>query len=714
MKNSDVSAICKKQLEQSKRELGAQRNNTRKCFAFYDADDSSYRDSIQFTDTGGQKKKAEVVFNNIKSNVDAVSGFMAQNRRQAKFIARVNGSPAQALYSKYKNALYEYTRENANADQLEAKQDQDMLICGYGAIETDLSYIVGNATTNPYGEIIKMKLDPDQVGWDAAAKGANILDARWAYYYQDHTLEDALELFQNSDEEDFEAARDDDETDESGYQFNPYGGVYDKIKELDSVDWEDKANEIVRVYNHQWFQYETFYRAPNPIFEAATPEDALYMQARLNIIAAEVKRQNPKFIDVDDIFTLDPNAEELVFDEATKATLKDEFGDLIEMVDFKRKCFYTAVYSGSHVFTWFKSISQQGFSIKFKTGTYNRTKKIWVGMINAMIEPQKYYNKALTEMMFVIAANSKGGVMVEEDAVEDIKKFEKNYARTNAVIKVRAGALASGKIQEKKSPAIPTGLENIVTLSEAAIMKNGVDPSFMGSIERQDQSGILYKRRIRQVISKFANYFDSITLYQKEDARLCSDLIRVWVDNNAGQFVRITGEQGADEFLQISADNLVDEYDVAIQEAAQTPEDKQETSMILNQYGDKLAAVGNVQAANTFYAESLTFLGIDGDVRNRLIEALQPNQETVPIEQYQQLEQLVQQLQSQQAQLQAAKVQSEIDKNNAQAQSEVSDAQASYQKAQAEIARILEEAANKGLENDLVRQGNYDKVSVNI
>jgi hypothetical protein len=709
MKKSEIALHCKSQLDESKKNLGAQRNNTKACFAFYDADSSEYKDYIQFNSTDGKRKRAEVVFNQIKNSVDAVSGFMAQNRRQAKFIARIPQQPAQSLYSKYMNALYEYVRENTNSDHLESAQDADMLKCGYGAIETDLSYIIGNSTTNPYGEITKIKLDPDQVGWDAKAKSPNLLDARYCYYWIEYPLKDALELFDGSSQDDFESVSPEDE---SGFSYNPYGGVYDRIKELNSVEWASKSEETVRVYNHQWFTYETFYRAQNPVFLTDDPAMAQFMTMKLELIAEESRKNMAEGLVYDDMFTLDPTAQEIVFDEKMKSKIMAEFGDYIDPISFKRKVFYTAVYSGSHVFTWFKSISQQGFSVKFKTGVYNKTKKIWVGMINSMMEPQKYYNKYLTELMFIIAANSKGGVMVEEDAVSDIAEFEKNYARTDAVIQVRSGSLAQGKIQPKASPQIPSGVETLIQLSEQAINKNGVDPAFMGSVERQDQSGILYKRRIRQVISRFANYFDAVTLYQKEDARLCADLIRVWVQNNAGEFVRITGEDGAEEFVQLNESAMVSEYDVSIQEAPQTPEDKQETASLLGQYGDKFLAVGDVRSAKEFFVESLSFLGIDGDVKTRLVSVLKS--ETVSAEEFQQLQQqmqaMQQQFQGELAQLQNAKMQSDIEKTQADTQKTLAD----VQKVSAEVAKTLEQAASEGLQNDLLREGVVGNVNVSI
>lgn len=700
-----VAEIFKKQRNISKSGLSQQYQNTRACFSFYNGEPAKAQDIIQFTALDGRKKRATVNFNKIQSNVDVVSGFMAQNRRQAKFVARVTADQGQELYSRNMNAIYEYHRENQRADQIESDMDTDMLVCGYGASDTDLSYIVGNATTDPNGEIIKSRIDPEVVYWDVNAREKNLIDARWCGYYKEFDLKEALELFDKSEPDDF--AMDVDTSGDGGYQYNPFGGLYDKIKQDNSVEWCSEEQEIVRVYNHQWFEYETFYRAYNPVYQAQTPVDAMFYKAKLDLIASEMKDDySPDNITVRDMFDFDPLASELTFDDKTRRKLVEQFGELIQPVGFKRKVFYTAIVSGSHVFSCFKSISQQGFSIKFKTGSYNKTGGFWIGMVNAMMEPQKYYNKSLTELMFTIAANSKGGVMVEENAIEDIADFESKYAKTDAVVIVKDGALSQGRIQEKKSPAIPTGLENIISLSEIAISNAGVDPAMMGSIDKQEQSGILYKRRIRQVISKMAKYFDSIELYQKEDARLHADLIPVWIENNNGQFVRITGADGADEFVQISMDMVAAEYDVTVHEAAQTPEDKRETAEMLSMMGDKLLTV-NPPAAMEFYAEALAMIPIDGDTRNNLVRILKPDQEMIPAAQVQQqieqLQAVIQQLQSEAAQVELSKKQSEIDKNLA-----------TVQKTAAETARTLEEARNDSLENSLIEQGLYNKVHVTI
>jgi hypothetical protein len=710
MSDLATAELCKKQQKIARQGLSTQYNNTMTCLEFYNGDSMSYEDRIQFIDDFGNRRCALVQFNKVRPPVDAVVGFMAQNRRQAKYIARMTATDKQQVYSKNMNALYGFHRERTNSDQIETDQDADMMINGYGATETDLSYIVGNSTTDPNGEIIKMRLDPMRTYWDPMAKAKNLLDARWAGYWEDFDLREALDLFQGSKEEDFERVGESQPND-TGYIYNPWGGLYDKIKLEDNIEWANRDEDLVRVYNHQWYEYETFYRADNPIYEAKTPEDASFYAQKLQAIAStQDPYEGPEGIKSGDMFDFDPMAEILTFDDKMKRLLIEQFDDLIQPVSFKRKCFYTAVLSGRHVFTKFKSICQQGFSIKFKTGIYNAAGKYWVGMVNDMMQPAEYSNKALTELMFTIASNSKGGVMVEEDAVEDIEDFESKWVQTDSVIIVAPGAIAGQKILQKAQPALPTGLDSIIQLSDQAVSSAGVDPSFLGANMDDGQSGILYKRRIRQVISKMARYFDSITMYQKEDARLCADLIRVWVENNAGQWVRITGPDNKEVFQQVSEDMMAPEYDVDIQEAPQSPEDQQQTSAVLGTYGDKLMPV-NPQAGLAFYAESLNYLtGIDADVRNRLIQTLQPQKPQIDPQQFQAMQQQLQALQSEQSKAALDKVKSETKKTDSETMLNMAKTQGEVigtGTKRASTAKALEEAARTSAETHLIRSGKF-------
>src|SRR4051812_28383914 len=107
---SEIAAMVKKRKKESNRNLGRQRENTKKCRAFQAGDYMEYTDKIQLATSSGQKKRVTVQIKKTKPYVNAVKGFLAQNRRKPNYIARVQQTQAQALYSMYAKRLSEYMR----------------------------------------------------------------------------------------------------------------------------------------------------------------------------------------------------------------------------------------------------------------------------------------------------------------------------------------------------------------------------------------------------------------------------------------------------------------------------------------------------------------------------------------------------------------------------------------------------------------------------
>src|SRR3990167_2969990 len=203
---SEIVSQVKKHKKEARRKLGAQQSNTKRCRAFYAGDYQEYTDKIQLATNTGQKKRVTVQINKIKPYVSAVKGFLAQNRRKPKYIARMPESQAQALYSKYANALSEYLRGNMNADQVETQQDGDMLMCGIGVIETAMSYGEGYASRSANGEIIMACVDLDTFWYDWSARETNLLDRRYDGVTKRYHIDEAKALFSDSKDEDFESA----------------------------------------------------------------------------------------------------------------------------------------------------------------------------------------------------------------------------------------------------------------------------------------------------------------------------------------------------------------------------------------------------------------------------------------------------------------------------------------------------------------------------
>ena len=221
----------------------------------------------------------------------------------------------------------------------------------------------------------------------------------------------------------------------------------------------------------------------------------------------------------------------------------------------------------------------------------------------------------------------------------------------------------------------------------------------MGEVGKQE-TGILFKRRIRQIISTMASYADSITLFQKRSARLLLDYMRIYAENNDGAMFLITGEDGKDEYAKIAADKLSAEYDVTIQEAPQTPEDKMETAEVLGNMADKLLGAGDVNTAKGIYAEGLQFLNIDEDAKQRIGKFLQPQQNQIDPAEHEQLKQQVQLLSSEtnQADVQHKLSQAELNREK------IKEVQANATLKSGQTAKTLEEAQKTDVETSILRK----------
>ena len=695
-----IAAEFKKRLGTSNRKLAKQYQNTRDCQSFEAGDIMDYVQRVQYTNSAGGKKAVMVQFNRVKPYVNAVKGFMAQNRKRGKYVARTDVAPLQDQLSKYSNSLKDYLLENANGAQVETQQDGDQLVAGYGALETNLTYADGHATTDPNGEVQMGRLDPLAVGWDHTARATNLLDARYVYYKEIYNLDVAKALFNDSEDDDFEPISE--EEDEGVYSYFD-GGNYDKERVSEGVEWSDKEDKEVKVYFYQWYQVEPFYRCDNPIEALTNPESKARGQMTLERIANEIESD-------DDMFAFDPTSEVLSFDKKVKTELEEAFGEYVEIFEYNRKVFYTAVLSGDHVFTATRSVSQQAFTIQFKTGDFDSKNQIWTGMVNSMKDPSIYYNKSLTELMFTIGANSKGGVLVESDAVEDIQEFESMYAKTDAVVIVEPGALSGNKIKPKKEPFSPTGYEGVISLVDASFAEvNGIDKSFLGSSENKMQTAALARQQVKQVTSALACYFDSGVLFQKTHSRIMLDLMRIYAENNDGGLFRILGEDGAQEFVAISSDKLSGEYDVSIVEAPQTQEEKLEFAELLSNMADKLMAVGD-PSGKVIYAVALKYLPIDKADIQQITKILMPDDGQVDPAYVQHLEQQLKAAMDEKDQAMIMKTLS----STALDMANVNKIDVGNKKTSAETVKTIEESNRVSVETNLAQKAELKEVNINL
>ena len=669
--------------------LGDQYDNTRKCQGFYSGDTMDYRDNASVHGPDGARKTVGVQFNKVQPYINAAHGFMLQNRQRVRFTSRNQDNEERQLEAEYANAAYDYVRDNMNADHHDARALKDMLICGYGATETCLTYGEGYASRDPAGEVAMMRLDPVAVALDPAARETNLLDAQWCYYKKEYDLETAKELF-GAQEDDFEDAQADD-TGGSIVASPHAGGIYPELQRQ-TMDWIGSPEEgRVNVYFYQWYELEKFYKADNPLYEAVTPEQAVMIQAMLEAVAPA---------EPDGLFTYDPRAELLTCTKEIKAKLKEYFPDM-EFLELTRKVYYRATLSGAHVFNAQRADSQEGFSIKFKTANYNERKKIWTGMVNPMMEPAAYYNKALTDFMVMVASAAKGGMLMERSAIEDIRAFEADYAHPTKNAYVADGAISGGKLMPKRESYKPSGLEKIIEEADTSLPEvNGIDKSFLGAMDSAQETAALQRQRIRQVINTLIVYFDAETLYLREHARMMLDLIRLLADNGSQILFAISDAQGQEAIVPLLPDHINAEYAVEIDDAPETATEREERAGQLLTMGTALLQVAPDKGMQV-YAAALEDMNLDSKTKRVLIDILRPQQQQVDPSYVQKLEQMVEALRGQMTQAQLAKLQSEVALN-----------EAKTRETGAKTVKAIEEAQKTDVETDIARRSRDVRVTV--
>lgn len=674
--------------------LEEQHTEARNNYAFHAGDAMAYTATV--TDKG---RRSMVVFNKVKPYIDAVVGFMVQLRRKPQYHARIFENELQEELSRYLNGLSEYARSNANMDQVESHQDRDMLIAGYGATDTNILYEV-----NPDGEVQSENIQFNDVFWDMQARGPNLLDARWVFRRKKFGRDEAVKRFPGTKPEDFESYK----GDETSYTYNPDGGLYDKI----AFGIGHTEEDLVQVYYYQYWELEKYYRARNPLYDIE--DAALVNQLALVMETMRTRREEAALPEtVDDYFEFDPFAEYLVMTPQIKADMSaafERFGIDVEYQEHPKRVYYTNIITGDKVLMKFRSPDQQGFTIKFKVGDYDHENKRWFGMVDALKEPARYANKALTEMLYVIASNSKGGVMYEESAVEDPARFEQQWATTKAAIKVQDGALQRGAIQPKAQAALPNGYENIFSISNDSLGEvTGINKEFLGNAQATQVSALLESQRINQVISTLGCYFDSITLYQREHARMMITFLRMLAENSEGRLVSILGEDGAVRLEELSIDRFAEEYDVDIGEAPTSATQKQETLSTMLTMADRLATIGK-----DIYPVVVPYLNIKQADKQRLLEILSPPE---PTPEQVEAQEAIQQLQFEGQAARIAKDQGDAALRQAQALKTAADtvkSEAEADSTRADTLRTLAEGEQKNIENDVIRSQTINNVDVVI
>lgn len=615
------------------KQQGEWRDEARKCYAFVAGDQWEQSDKAALL----EQMRAPVVFNRVGPMVDAVAGSEVNNRQTIKYIPR---QPGDSGVNELLTGAADYIRDNCDAEDEESDAFLDAVVCGIGVTEIRLDY-----TDNPDGDVLIERRDPLMMRWDPAAKKRNLSDRRW---HQREEWLDLADIEARWPEKAGEIAASSGwgDADSDG---SPHDATLAWLYMKDATGYDQKSGRF-RVIHHQWFELETYH-------EVLDPMTGQMLQ-----------------IDSDQHKTLMERAQAI--------------GQEFPSVKKQRKVFRQAFIAGD-------TVLEEGpcpcnkFTYSFITAKRDRNKGTWYGIVRPMIDPQKWANKFFSQVLHIINTNAKGGLMIEDDATDDIRKLKEDWSKADSVVEFNPGALSSGKVQPKPTPQYPMALDNMLQFSISSLRDvTGINLELLGMADRQ-QAGILEAQRKQAAMAVLAPLFDSLRRYRKEAGRLLASFIKDYLSD--GRLVRIVGGDGLERFVPLIRDPMVLDIDVIVDEAPNTVDRKQQTFELLLQMMPNLQQMGI-----PFAVELLEYSPLPTAMVEKWKELAQ--QQLPNPQQVQQMQQAIQQLQQQlaQAQQQLQSKQAELQQKMQAAEMEANvEAQSALQKAQIEAQSAYQQAVDK-------------------
>lgn len=490
-----------------------------------------------------EEGRPPVVFNRICRTINAICGLELQNRQEVNYLPR---GEEDTEVSELLTLAAKWVRDNSDAEDEESDSFRDCLVSGVGVVETKVAYDV-----NPDGDIEVSRVDPFEYRVDPCASKRNFDDARWAARVKYLKPEEVKEKWPDVDLS-IKLGRD---SQFSGQE----GSVHDSDPEMaykQGTDNQDKE-DLTEIIHYQWFERKPFYRVA---------DIASGQVVELSSKKWEKVEKEPELLI------------QLGVDPANVRAVKQH----------KRQYWQATVCNGQLLEK--EETPCDSFTYRAITGLRDRNKRLWYGVVWLMMDPQRWANKWLSQIQHILNSNAKGGIMVEDDATDDIQGLIDNWSKPNAVVKVNPGAIAQGKIQQIQAPRYPEGVDRmlqyaITGVSDAA----GVSNEMLGLSDRY-QAGYLEESRKKAGVTVLASFFDSLRRYRKEQGRLTASLIREYL--NDGRLIRVIGEDNEKKALPLVFDKDTMKYDIVVDDAPTSTNTKDKVFSILSTLVPQLMQMG--------------------------------------------------------------------------------------------------------------------------
>lgn len=539
--------------------------------------------------------RVAIEYNKVGPMVDAIVGAEIGNRHEIQYYPREEGDiRANAVIG----AAAKWARQECDAEDEESDAFRDTLICGLGYIGDRMDREV-----EPGGSIRIERKDPLTIWYDPNAKRRNLEDARYLFEEREISRDEAKELYPSVPLHYFETA--DDEDDDSAI------GHHSRAPDFYAGEGDDHSDkDTVELVDFQYWEREKVWDAVDPMTGDMIELD---------------RAKWPKFKQIWAAFGLE-----------------------VHGVRRLKRVYYRVPLAGDRPIGRPQQTGLVSFTILPITGKRDRNKAIFYGVVRPMIDPQRWLNKLLSQIQHILDANAKGGNMVRKGAVDDFRKFERDWSASDKNVEVKDPT----GIVPKTAPPLPPGIGPLLeAANDAFFSTTGINREWLGMADR-DQPGVLEAQRKQAVYGVLGDFFNALRAYRKRQGRL---LLHFLAMLPPGTLIRIQ-EEGNQQVAQlVFGQDDVGRFDVIVDESPTSPNQMNQDVAVLMQAMPYLEKAG---LSPQTWAKIVHRLPVSQAMKQAISQDLtqpKPGQ------------QAAQQLQQAGAQAELAKTQSEAQENSANA-----------------------------------------------
>ena len=514
----DIESEVQSRYKAAREHASQWREQAKECFEFYSGRHWSEEEIAKLN----SESRPPIVFNKAAVLIDAILGYETNNRSETRYIPRTMDD---AGINEMITGAADFFRDQCDAEYHESDAFRDSMICGMGWSGDRLS-----DESNAEYDLIRERVDPFELLWDPSSQEPNLADARYIFRKKMFDRDEVKAMFPDWDgetgsvdwllEDDWESASQVNDDPRSSYKTQS-GDEGNTRRDIPVIEYQYKDKEKVYVV-----------AGPQGPIEI-TPEQ--YKEKRDEIEAAQLKVA-PK-----------------------------------QKTVYKR-CF---IIGGRTVKE--DTFCPHGFSYHCVTGKRDRNKGYWLGMMAALLDPQKWKNKWLSQILHILNTSAKPGYDVEKSAIANVPDFEAKASRPGAVNVFEDGSLARGAAVYRNPAPMPSGHEKLLEYADASFQDvTGVNQELLGMADRE-QAGVLEWQRKQSAVTLLAPLFDSLRRYRKMAGRTWLYLMTQYMSD--GRLIRITRDD-QDQTIPFDPrwrEEDVTRYDVIVDQAASAPNQKEAT-----------------------------------------------------------------------------------------------------------------------------------------